>query len=133
MSQAQTDHSSGPTDARWAFTVQELAARTGWSATLIRQEIAGGRSAAIRLGRTVRIPRSEIERLIGGPLPDPCRHDPTAQVNERSAGHVRGFDGARARLAEQLADGDWTEQLMDTGWAAGLMALPEGLMEGEED
>lgn len=122
MSLTQTVNGGGPVEARWLFTVAEVAARTGWSESLIRRGIVAGRIAVVRLGRTVRISRQEVERLIGGPLPVPGRPGWVSQTDERMARRARD----RALLAEQQEDGDWTERLMDASWV-------EGLMRGKED
>ncbi len=51
------------------FSIEETAARLNVSAKLIRAMIKRGELRAIRLGRILRIPESEIQRLTGTAAP----------------------------------------------------------------
>ncbi len=46
------------------LTVGEVAARTGWKPSTVRKKILRRELGYVKLGRSVRIPESEIERLI---------------------------------------------------------------------
>jgi excisionase family DNA binding protein len=46
------------------LTVAEVAARTGWKACTVRKKILRRELGYVKLGRSVRIPESELERLI---------------------------------------------------------------------
>jgi excisionase family DNA binding protein len=49
------------------FSIRQLAAQLGVSHQMIRRKIKRGEIAAIRLSRKcIRIPKSEVERLIDG-------------------------------------------------------------------
>lgn len=45
-------------------SVKEVAARTGWKPSTVRKKILRREIGYVKLGRSVRIPESEIERLI---------------------------------------------------------------------
>lgn len=47
------------------FTMREAAARLGLGLTTISAEVAAGRLVVLRVGRSVRIPESELARWIG--------------------------------------------------------------------
>ena len=47
------------------FPVQELADLLGVNHKTIREQITAGNIQAVRLGRVIRIPRSEVLRLLG--------------------------------------------------------------------
>jgi excisionase family DNA binding protein len=51
--------------AKHAFTVKETAALLGVNHKTIREQITTGAIKAIRLGRSIRIPRSEVLKLLG--------------------------------------------------------------------
>ncbi len=68
------------------FTIPEAARvlRVGRTAAYLlakRHLVAGGRDGlpVVRVGRLLRVPRAELERLVGGPItwPLPGREDPT--------------------------------------------------------
>jgi excisionase family DNA binding protein len=46
------------------LSVKEVAARTGWKACTVRKKILRRELGYVKLGRSVRIPESELERLI---------------------------------------------------------------------
>lgn len=46
------------------LTVGEVAARTGWKPCTVRKKILRRELGYVKLGRSVRIPESELERLI---------------------------------------------------------------------
>ena len=46
------------------LTVGEVAARTGWKPSTVRKKILRRELGYVKLGRSVRIPESELERLI---------------------------------------------------------------------
>jgi excisionase family DNA binding protein len=46
------------------LTVNEFAARTGWKPCTVRKKILRRELGYIKMGRSVRIPESELERLI---------------------------------------------------------------------
>lgn len=51
---------------RVALTAEEFADAIGTTARHIRNEIDRGRIRAFKVGRCVRIPRTELERLLAG-------------------------------------------------------------------
>jgi excisionase family DNA binding protein len=51
--------------AKHTFSVVELASILGLNHKTIREQITGGAIRAIRLGRTIRISRSEVLKLLG--------------------------------------------------------------------
>lgn len=55
---------------RQTFKVIEVAEMLGVSDWLIRKEIERGRIVAIEIGHRRVVPRCEIERILGGKLPD---------------------------------------------------------------
>lgn len=61
--------SAQPGDSPDFFTLAELAARWKCHVQTVRHTIQDGRLKVLRLGKSVRISRSEVERLEGeGPL-----------------------------------------------------------------
>jgi excisionase family DNA binding protein len=46
------------------LTVGEVAVRTGWKPSTVRKKILRRELGYVKLGRSVRIPESELERLI---------------------------------------------------------------------
>lgn len=46
------------------LSVNEVAARTGWKPCTVRKKIVRREIGYVKLGRSVRIPESEVERLI---------------------------------------------------------------------
>jgi len=58
--------SSTHDDSRMAFSMREVADAIGMSERSIWSLIASGRLRAIKLGRSVRIPRESLAELLGG-------------------------------------------------------------------
>lgn len=46
------------------LSVNEVAARTGWKPCTVRKKILRRELGYVKLGRSVRVPESELERLI---------------------------------------------------------------------
>jgi excisionase family DNA binding protein len=46
------------------LTVSEVAVRTGWKPSTVRKKILRRELGYVKLGRSVRVPESEVDRLI---------------------------------------------------------------------
>lgn len=69
-----------PPSGAQAYSIRSIALLTETSEKLIRDQIERGKIRAVRIGRCVRVPRSELERLLR-----PSTHTP-APASLRSGG-----------------------------------------------
>lgn len=58
-------HSETPNDQKLTFTYEETARAANVSVSLVRKRVRKGALRVVRIGRCVRVPRSEVLRLCG--------------------------------------------------------------------